>query len=346
MARRTKLILAGIVLAVGAALAWQFRKAGDPGPGAGELTGPFADAARSAGSSPGNPPDKTAQMGQAQPAKSSAARLIGASPVGSADNASTNSTNSQQTQLAPPSDARVPELSAAFPSASGDANRGPVGGELPARPLERGLGFDEESRLRTHKLADGDTLMQLAQRYLGSPDRWRELFDFNRDVLSDPELLPIGAELRIPSAPLRPMAQEPSPPAPPASVAPAGSTTDKPAIRTISQPKVTAADASPAVSAAATGQADSLTKVQGDSAKKTEPAKMQHLPPVAPVGHVLRVAPRTYVVQSGDTLNSIAEKLYGDGAKESLLQAANRNLVANPQALRPGMVLVVPLDGQ
>jgi nucleoid-associated protein YgaU len=73
---------------------------------------------------------------------------------------------------------------------------------------------------------------------------------------------------------------------------------------------------------------------------------MQHLPPVAPVGHVLRVAPRTYVVQSGDTLNSIAEKLYGDGAKESMLQAANRNLVPNPQALRPGTVLVVPLDGQ
>jgi nucleoid-associated protein YgaU len=52
---------------------------------------------------------------------------------------------------------------------------------------------------RTHKIIDGDTLAALAQRYLGSTARAHELFDANRDVLSDPELLPIGAELKIPS---------------------------------------------------------------------------------------------------------------------------------------------------
>jgi len=51
---------------------------------------------------------------------------------------------------------------------------------------------------RTHRIIDGDTLAALAQRYLGSAARARELFDANRDVLSDPELLPIGAELKIP----------------------------------------------------------------------------------------------------------------------------------------------------
>jgi nucleoid-associated protein YgaU len=61
---------------------------------------------------------------------------------------------------------------------------------------------------------------------------------------------------------------------------------------------------------------------------------------------VLRVAPRTYVVQSGDTLNSIAERLYGDGAKESILREANRNLVASPRGLRAGMVLIIPLEAQ
>ena len=50
----------------------------------------------------------------------------------------------------------------------------------------------------THRVIDGDTLPSLAQRYLGSPTRAREIFDANRDVLSDPELLPIGAELKIP----------------------------------------------------------------------------------------------------------------------------------------------------
>jgi nucleoid-associated protein YgaU len=54
------------------------------------------------------------------------------------------------------------------------------------------------SDTRTHKIVDGDTLASLAQRYLGSATRAREIFDANRNVLSDPELLPIGAELKMP----------------------------------------------------------------------------------------------------------------------------------------------------
>jgi len=51
---------------------------------------------------------------------------------------------------------------------------------------------------RTHRIVDGDTLPNLAQRYLGRPDRYQEIFERNRDVLKNPEILPIGAELRIP----------------------------------------------------------------------------------------------------------------------------------------------------
>jgi nucleoid-associated protein YgaU len=50
----------------------------------------------------------------------------------------------------------------------------------------------------THKIADGDTLPGLAERYLGSADRAMELFEANREVLASPQLLPIGVELRIP----------------------------------------------------------------------------------------------------------------------------------------------------
>jgi nucleoid-associated protein YgaU len=51
---------------------------------------------------------------------------------------------------------------------------------------------------RTHKVVDGDTLASLAERFLGSADRAKEIFDANRDVLSDPRLLPISIELKIP----------------------------------------------------------------------------------------------------------------------------------------------------
>jgi nucleoid-associated protein YgaU len=49
-----------------------------------------------------------------------------------------------------------------------------------------------------HKIADGDTLASLAQRYLGSKDRYLEIFEANRDVLHSPDLLPIGVQLKIP----------------------------------------------------------------------------------------------------------------------------------------------------
>jgi len=59
---------------------------------------------------------------------------------------------------------------------------------------------------RTHKIVDGDTLKALARRYLGSADRFAEIYEMNRDVLPNPEVLPIGAELKIP-----PRQQDPSP---------------------------------------------------------------------------------------------------------------------------------------
>jgi hypothetical protein len=49
-----------------------------------------------------------------------------------------------------------------------------------------------------HRIADGDTLIKLAQQYLGRADRYLEIYDRNRDVLSNPDLLPIGVILKIP----------------------------------------------------------------------------------------------------------------------------------------------------
>lgn len=51
---------------------------------------------------------------------------------------------------------------------------------------------------RRHTIVDGDTLVDLAERYLGDADRYLEIYRANRDVLPSPEVLPIGAELEIP----------------------------------------------------------------------------------------------------------------------------------------------------
>jgi nucleoid-associated protein YgaU len=50
----------------------------------------------------------------------------------------------------------------------------------------------------THHVADGDTLADLAKRYLRDPSRANEIYELNRALIPDPELLPIGVELRLP----------------------------------------------------------------------------------------------------------------------------------------------------
>ena len=52
----------------------------------------------------------------------------------------------------------------------------------------------------THKIIDGDSLALLAERYLGSASRAMEIYEANRNILTYPEILPIGAELKIPRA--------------------------------------------------------------------------------------------------------------------------------------------------
>jgi len=51
---------------------------------------------------------------------------------------------------------------------------------------------------RQHIISEGDTLSRIARRYYGNPDRWPEIYEANRAILSDPGRLPKGAALRIP----------------------------------------------------------------------------------------------------------------------------------------------------
>ncbi len=53
---------------------------------------------------------------------------------------------------------------------------------------------------RKHRVRDGDTLANLAERFLGDAARAPELLEANREVIKNADLLPIGAELTIPAA--------------------------------------------------------------------------------------------------------------------------------------------------
>lgn len=51
---------------------------------------------------------------------------------------------------------------------------------------------------RWYTVKKGDTLSAIAQSYYGDASKYRTIFDANRDVLSDPDRIKEGVELRIP----------------------------------------------------------------------------------------------------------------------------------------------------
>ena len=50
-----------------------------------------------------------------------------------------------------------------------------------------------------HTVSAGDTLSKLAKQYLGDANRYMELFNANKDVLSDPNKIKVGQKLTIPA---------------------------------------------------------------------------------------------------------------------------------------------------
>ncbi len=49
-----------------------------------------------------------------------------------------------------------------------------------------------------HKVESGDTLGKIAKEYLGEAGKYMEIFNINKDQLSNPDLIKVGQELKIP----------------------------------------------------------------------------------------------------------------------------------------------------
>ena len=67
-----------------------------------------------------------------------------------------------------------------------------------AAMAERQPPQDKPAGPRQHRIAAGDTLAKLADKYLGDRARATDIYQANAGVLPDPRLLPIGVEIAIP----------------------------------------------------------------------------------------------------------------------------------------------------
>ncbi len=56
-----------------------------------------------------------------------------------------------------------------------------------------------QASMKTYTVKSGDTLSEIAKRELGSSNKYMEIFDANRDQLSDPDKIKPGLVLKIPA---------------------------------------------------------------------------------------------------------------------------------------------------
>ncbi|MBN8727159.1 MAG: LysM peptidoglycan-binding domain-containing protein [Xanthomonadales bacterium] len=57
----------------------------------------------------------------------------------------------------------------------------------------------EAPESRTYTVLTGDSLSKIARKLYGDANRWREIFDANRDQLDNPDLIQPGQVLKIPA---------------------------------------------------------------------------------------------------------------------------------------------------
>ena len=56
-----------------------------------------------------------------------------------------------------------------------------------------------EPEAQYYDVKSGDTLSKIAKQFYGDANQWRRIFEANRDILKDPDLIYPGQTLKIPS---------------------------------------------------------------------------------------------------------------------------------------------------
>ena len=57
-----------------------------------------------------------------------------------------------------------------------------------------------EAKAKTYTVDSGDNLSAIARQELGDANRWREIYELNKDTIGDnPDLIQPGMELKLPS---------------------------------------------------------------------------------------------------------------------------------------------------
>ena len=93
-------------------------------------------------------------------------------------------------------DAKKPDFSNVQSGASSTAPSAP---KADFGNVQSGVASTAPSAPQTYTVNKGDTLSKIAKEFYGSANRWHEIYDANRDQISNPDLIQPGWVLKIPT---------------------------------------------------------------------------------------------------------------------------------------------------
>lgn len=69
---------------------------------------------------------------------------------------------------------------------------------MPDETKDQASGSTAWDATQWHEVVKGDTLSKIAEKYYGDASLFTQIFEANKDILKDPNLIRIGQKLRIP----------------------------------------------------------------------------------------------------------------------------------------------------
>lgn len=93
-------------------------------------------------------------------------------------------------------DAKKPDFSNVQ---SGVSSTAPTAPKADFSNVQSGVTSTAPAAAQTYTVAKGDTLSKIAKQFYGNANRWHDIFDANRDQISNPDLIRPGQVLKIPA---------------------------------------------------------------------------------------------------------------------------------------------------
>jgi nucleoid-associated protein YgaU len=93
-------------------------------------------------------------------------------------------------------DAKKPDFSNVQ---SGSSSTAPPAAKADFSKVQSGVETTAPTAAQTYTVNKGDTLSKIAKEFYGSANRWHEIYDANRDQISNPDLIKPGQVLKIPT---------------------------------------------------------------------------------------------------------------------------------------------------